>query len=61
MATVEERLEALEKQMQESAQGMYNSRHTGEEIDDAITSVKNNGKTWSGSRPGGCTQRRNCT
>lgn len=48
MATVEERLEALEKQMQESAEGMYNSRHTGEEIDDAITSVKNNGKTWSG-------------
>lgn len=47
MTTVEERLEALEKQAQESAKEMYNSRHTGDQIDDAITSVRKNEKTWS--------------
>lgn len=34
---------------------LYNSRHTGEQIDDAITSVRDNEATWSGKAEKGMT------
>lgn len=46
MATVEERLAALEAKVGGPDDKLYNSRHTGEQIDDAVSSVRNNEKSW---------------
>lgn len=48
MATVEERLAALEAKIGGPDVELYNSRHTGEQIDDAVTAVRNNQDSWSG-------------
>lgn len=48
MATVDERLAALEAKVGGPDDELYNSRHTGEQIDDAVTSVRNNETAWSG-------------
>lgn len=48
MATVEERLAALEAKVGGPDEELYNSRHTGEQLDDAVTSVRNNASAWSG-------------
>ena len=47
MATVDERLAALEAKVGGPDEELYNSRHTGEQIDNAVTSVRNNEKAWS--------------
>ena len=47
MATVDERLAALEAKVGGPDDELYNSRHTGEQIDDAVTSVRNNETAWS--------------
>lgn len=48
MATVEERLAILEAKLGGADVELYNSAHTGEQIDNAVTSVLNNGESWSG-------------
>lgn len=48
MTTVEERLAALEAKVGGPDEVPYNSRHTGEQIDDAVTVVRSNEKFWTG-------------
>lgn len=48
MATVEERLAKLEEMLGGADGELYNSAHTGEQIDSAVTSVLNNEESWSG-------------
>ena len=48
MAAIEERRAALGEKTGGSDENLYNSRHTGEQIDGAVTSVLDNGTVWSG-------------
>ncbi len=48
MPTVEERLTEVERQLADFNTGLYNSKFKGEEIDEHLTSVSQNGTTWSG-------------
>lgn len=48
MPTVEERLTEVEQKLNDFNAGLYNSKFKGEEIDEHLTSVSQNGATWTG-------------